>query len=105
MSDQHVHVNDIGVAIRLTVTENGSAVDLSTAGNIFIKLQGPDGRVQTKNASFVIDGLNGQIQYVTQSGDLDQPGLWRRQALIQNLGGWTGHTSEGKPFEVRQVVG
>lgn len=100
-----IYVGDIGTALRLTVTEDGSALDVSGAGNAYIKLRTPDGRLLTKNASFVDDGTDGQIQYVTQANDLDVPGKWRIQGYLTNLGGWTGHTSEGQPFDVRQTVG
>jgi hypothetical protein len=103
MSD--VFVGDIGTALRLTITESGSALDVSGVGTAYIKLRKPNGQLLTKTASFVSGGTDGRIQYVTQANDLDEPGRWRIQAYLTNLGGWTGHTTEGDPFEVKQVVG
>lgn len=100
-----IHVNDIGTALDLTITESGAAVDVSGVGAAQIKLRSPEGRVLTKTATFVTDGTDGKVRYTTQSGDLSAPGTWRWQGYLQNLGGWTGHTSEGQPFEVRQNVG
>jgi hypothetical protein len=103
MSD--IYQGDIGTALQLTITEDGSAVDVSAVGNAYIKLRTPDGRLLTKNATLPNGGTDGLIQYVTQADDLNVPGRWRIQGYLTNLGGWTGHTSEGKPFPVLQVIG
>lgn len=100
-----LHVGDYGTALRLTVSEDGTAVDVSAATTKQIKLRTPEGRVLTKTASFVTDGSDGAMQYTLQQGDLDAPGLWRWQGYLAGVGGWTGHTSEGEPFDVKQTVG
>jgi hypothetical protein len=100
-----LHVGDYGTALKLTVTESGSAIDISGVTTKQIKLRTPDGRLLTKTASFTSTGTDGQFQYTVQQGDLDEPGRWRWQGYLAGLGGWTGHTSEGDPFEVKQVVG
>jgi hypothetical protein len=100
-----LHVGDYGTALKLTVTESGSAIDISGVTTKQIKLRTPDGRLLTKTASFTSTGTDGQFQYTVQSGDLDAPGQWRWQGYLAGLGGWTGHTSEGDPFEVKQIVG
>lgn len=104
MADE-IFVGDVGTALRLRVTENGEAVDVSLVGAKQIKLRTPDGRVVTKTAQFTDDGTDGYIEYVTIAGDLDVPGKWRIQGFLTNLGGWTGHTSEGRPFHVKAIVG
>lgn len=99
------HVGDYGTALRLTVTESGSAVDISSATTLEVKLKSPDGRVLVKTGALTGTGSDGQFQYTVQSGDLDFPGTWRWQGYLSGVGGWTGHTSEGAPFEVKQVIG
>src|SRR5687767_13948719 len=99
------HVGDFGTALRLTVTEAGEAVDISGVTTKQIKLRAPDGRMLTKTASFTDTGTDGRFQYTLQQGDLDTPGRWRWQGYLTGLGGWTGHTSEAQPFDVKQVVG
>ena len=99
------HVGDFGTALILTVEENGATVDISAVTTKTIKLRTPDGRTLTKTATFTTSGVNGQFQYTLQQGDLDMPGRWRWQGYLTGLGGWSGHTSEAQPFEVKQVVG
>lgn len=99
-----LHVGDYGTALALTVVESGSAVDISAVTTKQIKFRTPDGRLLTKTASFTTTGADGQFQYTVQQGDLDTPGQWRWQGYLAGLGGWTGHTSEGDPFEVKQTV-
>lgn len=105
MAQREAHVGDIGLALELEVTENGTALNISGAAAVFIKLRTPDQRLLTKTATLTNGGTDGLMRYVTVSTDLDVPGRWRYQGYIQNLGGWTGHTSEGQPFDVRQPVG
>ena len=100
-----LHVGDYGTALRLTATENGSALDISGVTSKSIKLRTPDGRVLTKTATFTGTGVDGNFQYTLQQGDLDMPGKWRWQGYLAGLGGWTGHTSEGAPFTVKPTVG
>ena len=77
-----IHKNDVGTIIRLTVTDDGSAVDLSASSTKQILLRKPSGQVLTKTASFTTDGTNGQIQYTTIAGDLNEVGDWRAQASL-----------------------
>lgn len=100
-----LHVGDYGTTIEVIVEEDGAVVDISSATTKQIKFRTPDGRVLTKTASFTTDGTDGAMKYTLQQGDLDEPGRWRRQGYLAGVGGWTGHTSEAKPFEVKQTVG
>ncbi len=98
-------LGDYGAALRLRVTDDGEAVDLSLATVKRIKLRKPDGVVVTKDAEFTNDGTDGNMQYTLVAGDLDVAGRWRWQGYLAGVSGFTGHTSEGKPFEVKQLVG
>lgn len=100
-----LHVDDYGASLEVTVEEDGSAVDISAATTTLIKMRTPDGRVLSKSATLTTDGTDGKMYYTLQQGDLDAPGRWRWQGYLAGVGGWTGHTSEGQPFEVKQTVG
>lgn len=85
MAANEIHVNDIGVKFLITVQEDGSAKDISsmtTTDVIFLK---PDGTTETVTGNFETDGTNGQLNYVSQSGVLDQSGSWQIQVHLANL--------------------
>lgn len=97
--DAEIHVNDVGTALVVTITdETGAAVNVATATNLTIWLTKPDGTVLTKTAVLDTDGTDGKIKYVTQSGDLNVKGTWKIQAAI-TLGSATPSTREA-PFLV-----
>ena len=98
---QAVQINAIGVAIIVTVVEDDAAVDLSTVTTKELVFLKPDGTSSTKTASFTNSpGSDGKIQYVTQSGDLDQAGIWTVQGSVVFSGGFNGRSEIGH-FEVR----
>jgi hypothetical protein len=90
MANSNPHVGDIGTAIRVTVTDRGTAVNLSTYTTLQLIFKNPDGTVTTQTADFTTTGANGQIEYVTQSAnDLDVPGAWKVQArVVSSSGRW-----------------
>lgn len=77
-----IHVGDIGTIFRVTIKDDGVVVNVSSVDSKVIYLQKPDGTTLTKTASYYTDGTDGIIQYVTESGDLDQAGTWQIQAKI-----------------------
>jgi len=78
-----VHAGDIGVVLRITLVDDaGDPIDISTASVTQIKLRAPDDDVLTLPASFLTDGTDGVIQYITQAGVLDVPGTWKYQAYV-----------------------
>jgi hypothetical protein len=87
--------NDIGVALRLTITEYGTPINLSAATVKKIKFRAP-GAASTieKAATFTTDGSDGQVQCLTGAGDLDTIGTWKIQGYIE-LGTYKGHTTFG----------
>lgn len=88
----------VGTIFRLTIEEDGTAVDVSTATTKQIRFQKPDGSALVKTATFTTTGTNGQIEYATVSGDLNQAGQWEMQGYIA-MSGWSGYSSRRK-FEV-----
>lgn len=84
-----IHKNDKGTAFRVTIKdETGTAVDLSGGSAKYIIFEKPDRTIVSKDASFYTDGTDGVIQYVTESGFLDQPALWRLQGYVVESGGY-----------------
>lgn len=98
---ESVQKDAIGVVIICTITEDGSAVDVSTVSTKQIILQKPDGSAAlTKTASFTNTGTDGKIQYTTISGDLNVTGIWNIQGAIVFSGGFSGR-SDVQQFEVK----
>jgi hypothetical protein len=85
------HVSDVGTEIRLTITDSGVPVDLSTASELAILLRKPSGAVLTKQAAVVGDPGNGAIHCYTLADELDEQGLYLVQAKI-SLPAWSGHS-------------
>jgi hypothetical protein len=81
--DAEIHVNDVGTALVVTITdETGAAVNVAAATNIKVYLTKPDGTVLTKTGVLDDDGTDGKIKYVTQAGDLSVKGAWKIQAAV-----------------------
>jgi hypothetical protein len=82
MAAGEIHVGDIGVAIRVKLyDEKGGVLDVSTA-TIQLKLQPPSSPAFVVQATYVNDGKDGLIQYITQAGDLNKQGFWRLQTIV-----------------------
>jgi len=89
---EKIFVGDIGTAFIGTFKENGVIVDISSATVKNIVFEKPNGLKVTMPGSFVTDGTDGQLQYVSVADDLDIGGKWRLQGFV-NLGGvWVGHS-------------
>lgn len=97
-----LHVGDIGSIIRVTVTEAGVALDISSATTKQIKLMRPDGTSVTKTAVFTTDGTDGQLQYATMANDLNLSGLWWAQPYLV-MPAWSGH-AQPVQFEVDPII-
>lgn len=83
----------IGVAIRAECYEDNAVMDLRTATTKEIILRSPvTGTLVTKTAAFVTDGLDGQIQYVTVTGDLSESGQWQAQVRLVLPSGFNGRS-------------
>ena len=82
MAANEIHKGDIGTVITLIVKEGATVVDLSTSTAKQIKFRKTDGTIVTKTATFTTDGTDGSIYYTIVSGDLDQAGPWKIQAVV-----------------------
>jgi hypothetical protein len=91
MKSTFIHKGDVGTIFRLIVTdENGVPIDLDTADVKYIYFQNPSGTKVQKSASFLTNGADGILQYITIAGDIDKPGVWSVQGYVE--------TSLGKFF-------
>lgn len=99
-----IHVNDVGTAMELDVLDqNNAVVNISSAG-LQMSFLRPDGSTFTKNATFVTDGTDGKMHYVTQAGDLNIPGNWKMQGILTFPGGlW--HTDVQKFKVLADIAG
>lgn len=103
MSAGELRVGDIGTVIELTVKDGGSAVNISAATTKQIKFRKPNGTTVTKTAVFTTDGTDGKIKYTTVADDLDTAGIWRAEAYLAGVGGWTGK-SDFVEFRVQATL-
>ena len=71
-----VQLNDYGTVFRVTITDDGVAVDVSSATTKSIIFKPPSGSKTTKTATFTGSGTDGRIQYTTVAGDINVVGLW-----------------------------
>lgn len=86
----------VGIPIKILVSDNGVAVDLSGATVKKILLEDSTGVVQEFDAEFSTTGVDGYIQYVTQSAsDLGVVGRVRVQAYLE-YGIFIGYTSQSE---------
>lgn len=85
-------INDVNVRIKLTVQEDGAAIDISAATTKTIYIKKPSGTVVTATATFFTDGTEGIVYYDSVLGDIDESGLFRVQGKVIIAGG-TYYTS------------
>lgn len=93
-----IHMHDVGTIFRVTITDSGSPVNLSSgvsASNVLL-MRKPDGTTASFPASFVTDGTDGLISYTVSGSDvLNQSGTWQLSANVNTITGkWTA-TSVG----------
>lgn len=73
----------IGSLIEIEVTEDGVALDISSATALTLKLTKPNGDAVEWEVDFGdAGGVDGMLAYTTLEGDLDQAGTWTAQPLI-----------------------
>ncbi len=96
---EEIHVSDIGTILRNTIKNDNVVVDISTATTKNILLKKPAGSLLTKAGVFTTDGTDGQLEYVTISGDLDESGVWQIQAyIVIGSGEWHSDIKEFSVF-------
>jgi len=85
MSLNGIVSEDYGQTLVLTITDKdtGNAVDVSgyTTSKKIVLID-PSRNKAEKNAAFVTDGSDGQIEYTLADGDIDEPGRWGIRAKV-----------------------
>lgn len=84
MAQDEIHVGDIGTSFVATIQDGTSVIDISGATTIELIFEDPAGTSFTKTASFVTDGTDGKMEYVTVSDDdiIDAEGFWKIQGHV-----------------------
>lgn len=96
---QEVRKGDVGTTFEVTLKEDSTVVDISSASLRQIKFGKPGDITVTQTGELVGDGSDGKIKFVTTSvDDLDITGEWSIQAYVE-IGG-AKHHSDIKKFKV-----
>lgn len=77
-----IHKDDVGTKLLVTVTDDDSAVDISTASSLTIFIKKPDGTVLDRAGVLNTDGIDGKMYYLTVVGDLDVAGNYKIQGKV-----------------------
>lgn len=94
-----IRLYDQGVALRITVLNEDSnlAENISSATTKTITFRKPLGTTTVKSGAFSTDGTDGRVQYVTESGFIDEVGLWKMQVYV-DMGAGKFHSTQGMFF-------
>lgn len=99
---KQMHRGDVGFKIIAIIKEGGTPLNISGATTKEIRFRSPSGVVKIKTASFTNTGTDGQMQYTTIAGDIDETGIWTSWPYLAGVGGWTGHTLKDQ-FEALEI--
>lgn len=77
-----IHKGDIGTKLLVTVTDDGSIVDISSASSLSIFIKKPNGTILTRVGTLETDGTDGKMYYITVPGDLDAAGAYKIQGQV-----------------------
>lgn len=89
MPADEIHVGDVGTVFIVTIKDGDDLVDISSATTKSLLFRKPNGDLLTKTASLVNDGTDGQMKYISVSGDIDVDGTWTLQGLVAiGTGSW-----------------
>lgn len=82
-----VQLGDVGVDIIVQFLDSDcDPKDISSFTTLSICFEKTDGTTVSKTATFTTDGTDGKIQYLTETGVIDQTGTWRLQGVISKVG-------------------
>lgn len=82
MSWSNIQVDDYGWKGKLTLTQDGSAVDLSSYTTKQFIISDPSGNDTTVTAEFTTDGTDGVLEYTVTDGLIDEAGIWKVRARV-----------------------
>jgi len=73
-----VYLNDIGTAFKVTV-----GTDLTNATLTELRVLKPGDTMTTTWTATIDDALNGILEYIISTGDLNTAGIYRLQAYVE----------------------
>jgi hypothetical protein len=83
MAFDNLHLYDAGVGLDIQIVgQDNQPIDISSATAIVFNFTRPDGSTFTVNGSFLTNGADGVVQYVTQPTDLNVIGTWTLQVTV-----------------------
>ena len=77
-----IHEDDVGTKLLGTVTDDGSAVDISSASSLTIFIKQPSGTILERTGVLDTDGTDGKMYYLTVLGDLNASGNYKIQGQV-----------------------
>lgn len=86
MAWDNITLGDYGFEGRLTLTQDGTAQDISSYTTRQFLFVSPAGTSVTKTATFLTDGADGILKYIFQDGDISDAGVWTVSAQISKTG-------------------
>lgn len=98
MPANEIHKNNVGTVFQVTITEDGSAVDISSTTSRLIRFKKPGGTTVEKSGTLVGGGTSGIMNYTAESGFLDACGTWKIQGFVDF--GDDEHYSDVAKFKV-----
>jgi hypothetical protein len=105
MAANEIHVNDVGIIFESTVhDEAGNVLDVSSATVKDFIFEKPDKTSLNVDASFVSDGRDGKLRYISGPGDLNLVGTYRYQVYLE-FGSAVKHTDINKFRVLANVQG
>lgn len=90
-------LGDVGTVYRATVKDQDNVVvDVSGASTKEIIFRSPTGVLKPFDAAFTTDGIDGQIEYKTLTGNINEEGTWEWQPHVIITAGneWYGDPKE-----------
>ena len=91
MAANEVHIGDTGTRFELTVKDDTTVVNISTATVINMLFVAPDGGLLTKAGTFTVAGADGKYYYDSLVTDFDEKGVWSWQGYLE-MPTWNGYT-------------
>lgn len=88
----NIQVGAVNLSIELQLMDGYVPLDISTASVKQIIIDKPDGTNLARSASFVTDGTDGKLYYLTVAGDFDQAGTYKTQSFV-TIPGFSGYSS------------
>ena len=92
-------LGDVGTSFAHTLKDqDGNYVDVATAQSRVMTFSRPDSSSFVRNP--IPTGRPGEVEYVTQPGDINQTGVWKVQTRVVLAGGEGPFSSPVRTFQV-----